>query len=243
MANGLLGLPKGGCDMIVGPGNRWVTAAKQLVSSKVGIDMLAGPSELLILADQTADADIVAADMLAQAEHDDDAVPVLVTTEASLVDLVERSLERQLRTLPTAATARTALRNGYATVTSSMEEAIDVCNTVGSEHLEVLTANAGAVAERLVNAGAVFIGSLAAEVLGDYGAGPNHVLPTGGTSRFRAGLSVFTFLRARTWVRMDNASEGRVLYDDAIGLARIESLEGHARSAESRLRGTTSAYQ
>jgi len=236
MARGLLGLPHGGCDMIVGPGNRWVTAAKQLVSGQVGIDMLAGPSELLILADHTADADIIAADLLAQAEHDDDAVPMLVTTEASLVDRVEWSLERQLRTLPTAATARAAFRNGYVMVASSIGEAIDLCNAVGPEHLEVLTADAGTVAARLRNAGAVFIGSLAAEVLGDYGAGPNHVLPTGGTSRFRAGLSVFTFLRARTWVRMDDAGAGRALYQDAIGLARIESLEGHARSAEARLR-------
>ncbi|HEX2839111.1 MAG TPA: histidinol dehydrogenase [Phycisphaerales bacterium] len=237
LANGLLGLPRAGCDMIVGPGNRWVTAAKQLVSDRVGIDMLAGPSELLILADETADAEVIAADLLAQAEHDEDAVPMLVTTEASLVDRVEAALERELQTLPTAATARAALRNGYATVACSMEEAIDVCNAVGPEHLEILTADAGMIAPRLRNAGAVFIGPLAAEVLGDYGAGPNHVLPTGGTSRFRAGLSVFTFLRARTWVRVDSAPAARMLYQDAIHLARIESLEGHARSAEVRLPG------
>lgn len=235
MARGLVGLPDGGCDMIVGPGNRWVTAAKQLVSGEVGIDMLAGPSELLILADLTADADLVAADLLAQAEHDDDAVPMLVTTDPTLVDRVNGSLERQLLTLPNAATARAALENGYAMVASSMDEAVRVCNVVGPEHLEILSENASAVAARIINAGAVFIGSLTAEVLGDYGAGPNHVLPTGGTSRFRAGLSVLSFMRARTWVRIDDASGGRELYEDAASLARIELLEGHARSAELRL--------
>lgn len=236
MARGLLGLPKGGCDMIVGPGNRWVTAAKQLVSGSVGIDMLAGPSELLILADDTADSDIIAADLLAQAEHDEDAAPMLVTTDASLIDRVERALQSQLQALPTEATARAALRNGHATVAASMQEAIDVCNAIGPEHLEVLTADAEAVAQRILNAGAVFIGPLSAEALGDYGAGPNHVLPTGGSSRFHAGLSVFTFLRARTWLRMDDAITARPLCEDAVGLARIESLEGHARSVEARLK-------
>lgn len=237
MSRGLLGLPAGGCDMIVGPGNRWVTAAKQLVSGSVGIDMLAGPSELLVVADATADADIVAADLLAQAEHDEDAVPMLVTTDASLVDRVEEALELRLRTLPTASTARAALRNGFAMVAGDIDEAIAASDSIGAEHLEVLAANASEVAARIRNAGAVFVGALSAEVLGDYGTGPNHVLPTGGTSRFRAGLSVLSFLRARTWVRMDDARAGRTLYEDAVGLARIESLEGHARSAEARLRG------
>jgi phosphoribosyl-ATP pyrophosphohydrolase/phosphoribosyl-AMP cyclohydrolase/histidinol dehydrogenase len=235
MARGLMGLPEGGCDIIVGPGNRWVTAAKQLVSGEVGIDMLAGPSELLILADGTAEADTVASDLLAQAEHDVDAVPTLVTTDASLVDRVEAALERRLATLPTAAVARAALRNGGAVVASSLEEAIAACDAAGPEHLEVMTADAAAVAGRVRNAGAVFIGSASAEVLGDYGAGPNHVLPTGGTSRFRAGLSVFTFLRARTWIRIDEPAAATPLYRDAVSLARIESLEGHAQSAEARV--------
>ena len=235
MARGLMGLPEGGCDMIVGPGNRWVTAAKQLVSGEVGIDMLAGPSELLILADGTADADTVASDLLAQAEHDADAVPTLVTTDASLVERVEAALERRLAMLPTATVARAALRNGGAVVAGSLEEAIAACDAAGPEHLEVMTADAAAVAGRVRNAGAVFIGSASAEVLGDYGAGPNHVLPTGGTSRFRAGLSVFTFLRARTWIRIDEPAAATPLYRDAVSLARIESLEGHAQSAEVRV--------
>jgi phosphoribosyl-ATP pyrophosphohydrolase/phosphoribosyl-AMP cyclohydrolase/histidinol dehydrogenase len=235
MSRGLLGLPIGGCDMIVGPGNRWVTAAKQLISGSVGIDMLAGPSELLVVADETADADIIAADLLAQAEHDEDAVPMLVTTDASLVDRVEQALESRLRTLPTASTALAALRNGFVMIAGDIDEAIAASDAIGAEHLEILAANASEVAGRIRNAGAVFIGALSAEALGDYGTGPNHVLPTGGTSRFRAGLSVLSFLRARTWVRMDDARAGRTLYEDAVGLARIESLEGHARSAEARL--------
>ncbi len=234
MARGLLGLPAGGCDMIVGPGNRWVTAAKQLVSGEVGIDMLAGPSELLVLADDTADAVLVAADLLAQAEHDDDAVPMLVTPSPTLPERVERELELRIQSLPTAATARAALRNGFAVVATSMDEAIRVCDRIGPEHLEIMAADAQAISQRICNAGAIFIGERSAEVLGDYGAGPNHVLPTAGTSRFRAGLSVFTFLRARTWLRIDDAAAGRPLFTDAADLARIESLEGHARSAESR---------
>jgi phosphoribosyl-ATP pyrophosphohydrolase/phosphoribosyl-AMP cyclohydrolase/histidinol dehydrogenase len=162
---------------------------------------------------------------------------MLVTTDASLVDRVEEALELRLRTLPTASTARAALRNGFVMVAGDIDEAIAASDSIGAEHLEVLAANASDVAARIRNAGAVFVGALSAEVLGDYGTGPNHVLPTGGTSRFRAGLSVLSFLRARTWVRMDDARAGRTLYEDAVGLARIESLEGHARSAEARLRG------
>jgi phosphoribosyl-ATP pyrophosphohydrolase/phosphoribosyl-AMP cyclohydrolase/histidinol dehydrogenase len=221
--------------MIVGPGNRWVTAAKQLVSGEVGIDMLAGPSELLILADHTADADFIAADLLAQAEHDDDAVPMLVTTDARLVDQVEEALKSRLLTLPTAATARAALGNGFALLARTLDEAIVVTDAIGAEHLEIMTERPSEIATRVRNAGAVFIGQDAAEVLGDYGAGPNHVLPTAGTSRFRAGLSVFTFLRPRTWIRLDDATAGRQMYEDAARLGRMERLEGHVRSAQARL--------
>ncbi|MFZ4431440.1 MAG: histidinol dehydrogenase, partial [Phycisphaerales bacterium] len=158
-----------------------------------------------------------------------------VTTDASLVERVGAALERRLAMLLTATVARAALRNGGAVVAGSLEEAIAACDAAGPEHLEVMTADAAAVAGRVRNAGAVFIGSASAEVLGDYGAGPNHVLPTGGTSRFRAGLSVFTFLRARTWIRIDEPAAATPLYRDAVSLARIESLEGHAQSAEVRV--------
>lgn len=234
LADGLLGAPR--CDVIVGPGNRWVTAAKQLVSGRVGIDMLAGPSELLVLADDAADAEVIAADLLAQAEHDDDAVPMLITTSAAVWERVEAALARQLESLPTAATARRALSNGFALLARTVDDAVRLCDRIGPEHLEVLTRDAESVAARVGAAGAIFIGSASAEVLGDYGAGPNHVLPTGGTARFRAGLSVFTFVRVRTWLRVDDAVAAAGLYADAAAMARMESLEGHARAAESRVR-------
>jgi phosphoribosyl-ATP pyrophosphohydrolase/phosphoribosyl-AMP cyclohydrolase/histidinol dehydrogenase len=232
LARGLVGAPA--CDMIVGPGNRWVTAAKQLVSGEVGIDMLAGPSELVVLADESADPALVAADLLAQAEHDDDAVPILVSTSARLADAVELEIGKRLIDLPTRATACKALRNGGACIATDVVHAIEVCDRIGPEHLEIMMREPESVASRIRNAGAVFIGSAAAEVLGDYGAGPNHVLPTGGSSRFRAGLSVFTFLRARTWLRVDDPGAGAGLARDAAAFARVESLAGHVAAAELR---------
>lgn len=232
---GLCGVPA--CDMIVGPGSRWVTAAKWLVSDRVGIDMLAGPSELVVLADESADAGLVAADLLAQAEHDADAVPILITTSGELVTRVELELSGLLATLPTHATARAALRNGCVALVSGIERAIDLCDAIAPEHLEIMTRDPRAVASRISHAGAIFIGSASAEVAGDYGAGPNHTLPTGGTAKFRAGLSVFNFLRARTWLDIEDAGAARALWDDSAVMARIEGLEGHARAAEMRMRG------
>jgi phosphoribosyl-ATP pyrophosphohydrolase/phosphoribosyl-AMP cyclohydrolase/histidinol dehydrogenase len=229
MARGIAPLPA--CDIIVGPGNRWVTAAKHLVSDRVGIDMTAGPSELVVLADDTANPATIAADLLAQAEHDIDAVPLLVTTSEPLVAAVQREVASQLSVLSTASTARAALANGGAVRCASLDAAIAACDAIAPEHLQVMTRDASAVAARLRHAGGVFIGERAAEVLGDYGAGPNHVLPTGGSARFRAGLSVFTFLRARTWIRIDDSSEAGGLAEDAAALARLEGLIGHERAA------------
>lgn len=224
------------CDVIVGPGNRWVTAAKQLVSGRVRIDMLAGPSELVVLADGSADPETVAADLLGQAEHDPDAVPILVTTDATLPDRVEAALERRLADLPTAATARAALLNGFAVVARDLDEAARACDQLAPEHLELALpdAVAAALAPRLRHYGGLFVGHAAAEVFGDYGAGPNHVLPTGGTARFSGGLSVFDFLRVRTWLAIDDRAAAATLIDDAAALARHEGLEAHARSAERR---------
>lgn len=226
----------GRCDVIVGPGNRWVTAAKKLVSGDVRIDMLAGPSELLVLADETADAETIAADLLGQAEHDPDAIPVLVTTSEGLAVEVEAALGRQLATLPTAETAQAALSNGFVLLAADLDEAIATANRLAPEHLEVMVAEPWAVAPRLQHYGGLFIGAHAAEVLGDYGAGPNHVLPTGGTARYSGGLSVFDFLRVRTWLEVTAVDEAQVLVDDAVALARHEGLEAHARSALRRKR-------
>jgi len=223
--------PVPACDVVTGPGNRWVTAAKKLVAGRVGIDMLAGPSELVVLADGTADPAMVAADLLAQAEHDPDALPVLVTTSAALVDAVEVELENQLADLPTEATARAALRNGFAVVTADLDRAIAACDRLAPEHLQVLTADAAGTAARLRHWGGLFVGPASAEVLGDYGAGPNHTLPTGGVARFKGGLSVLDFLRVRTWVEIDDPVSARELIEDAVALARLEGLEAHARAA------------
>lgn len=223
-------------DVIVGPGNRWVTAAKQLVFGAVAIDMLAGPSEVLVLADDTADPQVLAADMLAQAEHDVDASAILVTPSAWLADAVDEALTAQLADLPTAPTARAALENSYVVLVSDLEEGMQVADSLAPEHLEVVTRDPTSVGERLNHYGALFIGAGAAEVLGDYGVGPNHTLPTGGTARSFGGLSVHTFLRARTWLEFGAEGVDSRLYRDAARFARLEGLEAHARSAEQRLR-------
>ena len=221
-------------DIIVGPGNRWVTAAKKLVSGQVGIDMLAGPSELVVMADESADPTWVAADLLAQAEHDPDAVPILVTTSAGVVSAVRGELERQLKELDTAAIAAHSIRHGASIVCGDWDEAVATVNAIGPEHLEVQHADADELVPRLRNYGGLFIGSGSAEVLGDYGAGPNHVLPTSGTARYTGGLSVFDFLRVRTWMEITDAEQAHALYADAETLATMEGLSGHAISARVR---------
>jgi histidinol dehydrogenase len=223
------------CDVIVGPGSRYVAAAKQLVAGSVAIDILAGPSELTVFADDSADPATVAADLLAQAEHDPDAVPVLVTLDPTLVERAEEELGRQLSDLPTADIAGAALANGGFIVVASLDEGIAACDAIAPEHLQLDLRDAEAVAPRLTHYGALFVGPGSAEVLGDYGAGPNHVLPTGGTARFSAGLSVYTFLRVRTWLHIDDCGVARPLVEDAVWLARAEGLEAHARAAERRL--------
>ena len=222
-------------DVIVGPGNCYVAAAKQLVAGTVAIDMLAGPSELVVFADSSADPATVAADLLAQAEHDPDALPVLVTVDATLVERVERQLASRLDDLPTAEVARAALAHGGAIVVSSVDDAIAACDAIAPEHLQLELRDADAVAPRFAHYGALFVGAGSAEVLGDYGAGPNHVLPTGGTARSSGGLSVYTFLRVRTWLRIADCAAARPLVEDAVWLGRAEGLEAHARAAERRL--------
>lgn len=232
MAYGVGPVPR--CDVVAGPGNQWVTGAKLLLSGVVGIDLLAGPSELVVLSDDAGDPVLIAADLLAQAEHDDDALPVLVTTSEGLADRVDEELARQLPALPTADTAATALRNGFAVVAPE-EDALRCCQELAPEHLQVHGSRADRWAESLDAYGAVFVGQDAAEALGDYGIGPNHVLPTGGTARFASGLSVFSFMRRPTWVRLERGPEYDEAVRDAAVLARMEGLEAHARSAEARL--------
>jgi phosphoribosyl-ATP pyrophosphohydrolase/phosphoribosyl-AMP cyclohydrolase/histidinol dehydrogenase len=197
--------------------------------------MLAGPSELVVLADDSADPATVAADLLAQAEHDPEALPVLVTTSARLADEVDEEIGRQLAELPTRKVVQLALETGFSVVVSGIDEAVVVCDRLAPEHLQVMTRDAGEVASRLENWGGLFIGGGSAEVLGDYGAGPNHTLPTGGVARHRGGLSALDFLRVQTWLEIDDPDAARQMTEDAIALARLEGLEGHARAAERRL--------
>jgi histidinol dehydrogenase len=232
LAYGVGGVPA--VDIIVGPGNAWVTAAKQWVSGTVAIDMLAGPSELVVVGDASSDAAIIAADLLAQAEHDPEAVPTLVTTSSDLGVRVQAELERQLAVLPTAETARAALKQGAVVVCQDEDEVVEVVDRLAPEHLEVQVAESARLAARFRHYGGLFIGRAAAEVIGDYGAGPNHVLPTGGTARYTGGLSVLTFLRVRTWMRIDRPEESGELLGDAQALGELEGLAGHARSAAIR---------
>lgn len=236
LAAGVGPLPE--VDYLCGPGNRWVTEAKRQLFGRVGIDMLAGPSELLVLADATGDPTEIAADLIGQAEHDDDARPILVTTDEALVAKVECELEAQLADLPTAETARTALvRQGQAIVCESLEQAMKVSDSIAPEHLELrLNSQDLALARAtLKHAGAVFVGPGGAEVLGDYGSGPNHVLPTARHARVRGGLSVLDFVRVRTFLDLPHGPRTSALAQDAASLARLEGLEGHARAAELRI--------
>lgn len=223
------------CDVIVGPGNKWVTAAKSLVSGLCAIDMLAGPSEVLVIADSSCIPDTVAADLLAQAEHDTEARPILVSPDIDVIHRVNDRLKERLSVLPTGETAKEAVKKGFAVHTPSLDSAVAVSNLIGPEHLEIQTANASEVASQCNNYGAIFIGTISAEILGDYGIGPNHVLPTSGTSRYTGGLSVFTFLRIRTWMNLDDKEGVQEVVRDSVTLARIEGLEGHARAGECRL--------
>jgi len=229
-----LGVGVSACDVIVGPGNRYVTAAKHMLSDRMRIDMLAGPSELVVLADETAEAGIVAADLLAQAEHDPDARVILVATEPRILDAVNAELAKQLPSLATAEVARAVLARSFSLLAADMDEAISICDRLAPEHLALHVCNAEDVAGRVQHFGALFIGSLSAVALGDYTAGPNHTLPTGGAARCTGGLSVLNFLRVRTYVQVCDFNEAEPLFTDAEHLARLEGLEAHARSAARR---------
>jgi histidinol dehydrogenase len=222
---------------IVGPGNAYVAAAKRRVFGQVGIDMIAGPSEVLVLADRTARPDWVAADLLAQAEHDPAAQAILITDSAELADAVELAVDSQLATLPRAAIAGASWRDhGAVILVQSLAAALPLVDRIAPEHLEIEAEDADLLALRVRNAGAIFLGSHTPEALGDYVAGPNHVLPTARSARFSSGLGVLDFMKRTTILRC--GPDGlAALGPAAITLGRAEGLEGHARSVAMRLVG------
>ncbi len=221
-------------DVIAGPGNIFVTTAKKLVQGKVGIDMIAGPSEILVLADESANAEWVAADMLSQAEHDRLASAVLVTTSSLLADRVASALERRVAELPRADIARASLENWSAIIqVPDLSVGVDMANLIAPEHMEVCTASPWEVLPAIRHAGAVFLGQYSPEPVGDYYAGPNHVLPTLGTARHSSALSVQTFCKRTSVIAASRSFTSGHASSIAL-LARLEGLEAHARSVELR---------
>jgi len=222
-------------DVVVGPGNRWVTAAKAAVRGDVEIDFLAGPSEILVLADGTADPDLVAADLLAQAEHDEAASVVAVTTDADLASAVVAAVEEQVPDRERADVIRGALDNDASGVflARSESEAVLFADEYAAEHLAIVAENDEELLDRIDSAGSAFLGPASAVAAGDYASGPNHVLPTGGRARLVGGLSVETFLRSTTVQRLSAAALAD-LRETITTLARAEGLEAHAASVERR---------
>lgn len=221
-------------DKITGPGNVFVALAKREVSGDVAIDMIAGPSEIAVLADTSAYADEVAADLLSQAEHDPMASAVLLTTSESFAAQVAKEVERQVAALPRREIAAASIRDyGKIYLGETMDELIAAVNELAPEHVEVLTEDPEEVAERITDAGAIFIGRFSSEPVGDYFAGTNHVLPTNSTARFASALSVYDFLK-RTSIVYYSEQAWREDHEKIARLARLEGLEAHARAVESR---------
>jgi len=220
---------------IVGPGNAYVAAAKRMVFGKVGIDMIAGPSEVLIIADNTGNPDWIAADLLAQAEHDESAQAILVTDDEKLSVDVERAVDSQLTGLPRGKIAGASWRDFGATIlVRNLDEAVPLVDAIAPEHLEIAAADAERIAQRIRNAGAIFIGAHTPEAIGDYVAGSNHVLPTARSARFSSGLGVLDFMK-RTSILKCGPDQLSALGDAAIALGEAEGLDAHARSIAIRL--------
>lgn len=223
-------------DKIVGPGNLFVTTAKRLVFGRVDIDMVAGPSEVLIISDGHGSPDPLAADLLAQAEHDEQAVPLLVCTSEPFLRSVLEALDEKIRQGPWERVAAQAVgRNGKAFLVRDLEEAVEIANRVAPEHLELDVRDPEALLEKVRHAGAVFLGSQSAESLGDYLAGPNHVLPTSGTARFFSPLGVYDFVKRSSILRISGEGLDR-LGPTAAHLARMEGLHAHAEALEVRMK-------
>jgi histidinol dehydrogenase len=220
---------------IVGPGNAFVAAAKRLVFGKVGIDMIAGPSEVLVIADDGANAGWIAADLLAQAEHGEDSQSILITDSARLAAEVEREVASQLATLPREAIAR-ASWDGFGAIirVRQLDEAVALADAIAAEHLEIMTADPDAMAARIRNAGAIFLGGYTPEAIGDYVGGSNHVLPTARSARFSSGLGVLDFMK-RTSILKCGPEQLRALGPAAMTLGKAEGLDAHSRSVGLRL--------
>jgi histidinol dehydrogenase len=222
-------------DKIVGPGNAYVAAAKRLVFGKVGIDLIAGPSEVLILAGRGANPDWIAADLIAQAEHDTSAQSILITDDRALADEVERAVEAQLAVLPRVEIARVSWRDfGAVILVQDLAAAVPLVDAIAPEHLEIIAPDDEGLAAQIRNAGAIFLGAHTPEVMGDYLAGPNHVLPTARSARFSSGLGVLDFMKRTSILRC--GTEGlAALAPAAMALAEAEGLAAHARSVAIRL--------
>jgi histidinol dehydrogenase len=223
-------------DRIVGPGNAYVAEAKRQVFGRVGIDGIAGPSEVVVIADAANDPAQVAMDLLAQAEHDEAAQSILITDDAGFADAAAKAVEAALRGLARAAIAGESWRrHGAIILVRDWAEAAALTDRLAPEHLQVMVAEPGALFARIRHAGAAFLGRWCPEALGDYVAGPNHVLPTGRTARFASGLSVFDFLKRTTWVEASEAGLAAI-GPAAVALAEAEGLGAHAASVAARLR-------
>ncbi len=221
-------------DRIIGPGNAYVAEAKRQVFGRVGIDGIAGPSEVVVLADCTADPRRVAVDLLAQAEHDESAQAILITDDSALADAVARAVEIELHSLTRPEAAQSWRDHGCIILVRDWTEGASLTDQLAPEHLQIMVQDPSALFARIRHCGAAFLGADCPEALGDYVAGPNHVLPTGRTARFASGLSVYDFMKRTTWVQADRESLGRI-GPAAVALAEAEGLQAHARSVAMRL--------
>ena len=223
-------------DKIVGPGNAFVTAAKKEVYGDVGIDMIAGPSEVSIVADRHANADWIASDLIAQAEHDIYSQSILISNNLNLIKKVNVSLKKQLKELPKVKIATSSLKNyGLSIYSNKMNKILNIVNEIAPEHLELYVANYRKVLKGIKNAGSIFLGKYSPEAMGDYLAGPNHVLPTSGSAKFSSGLSVNDFLKRHSLIKITKTGIER-LGSSVINLAMHENLDGHANSVKIRLK-------
>ena len=234
LAYGTETIPK--VDKIVGPGNIYVTIAKKIVFGQVGIDKLAGPSDIVIIADEDSDPQFIAADMLSQAEHDVDSRAVLISTSMDVAKKTAKELSKQIKKLSRAKIARASiLKNGAIFVVEGLKKAVEISNALAPEHLEILSGPPQGILERIRNAGAVFMGPHSPVVVGDYVAGPNHVLPTSGSARFSSPLSVYDFIKKQSIIGYTKPALKAAL-KDILTFAAVEGLDAHAKSAEIRFK-------